>query len=410
MLSRDDIIQAIAEGSLKIYPFEEKNLTGIGYNLSTTWFAFSVSRGILLEVCQKTTIDGVKRFVTIPPNDTVLFFSKEYVEIDRTLAGTFHAKVSKVCQGLGHISTTLDPTWRGQLIISVNNPVAREISFDLDRDSGNIMTLLLYKLNTEVTGDYVHDNNQGRCDLLLKHFSKPVSNRKYRDRHLQLETFVVGEFADSLNGYDNFLDPGQPVDKYSRQINQLRELRDRLVHDRVIILENRYNLGERGQYDCFRNKSEQDLIWGCRLFKIEQTKGDPFEQISFQKNDIGKAAEKLEKHIKIIDYELETINHLRRIQWQNKKIEEFAGETSPLVKLRRYEERKKLAIQFWLPAALLLMAFVGAAYYIVSTGQSLAVWTVFATCLAPIPGVLLQWWQHMRNGAPRDRKKTGRKK
>lgn len=136
MLSRDDIVKAIAEGSIKIYPFEEKNLTGIGYNLSTTWFAFSVNQGILLEICQETTVEGVKRFVTLPPNDTVLFFSKEYVEIDRTLAGTFHAKVSRVCQGLGHISTTLDPSWRGQLIISVNNPVSKEIPFDLDRDSG----------------------------------------------------------------------------------------------------------------------------------------------------------------------------------------------------------------------------------------------------------------------------------
>ena len=56
MLSRDDIVKAIAEGSIKIYPFEEKNLTGIGYNLSTTWFAFSVNQGILLEICQETTV------------------------------------------------------------------------------------------------------------------------------------------------------------------------------------------------------------------------------------------------------------------------------------------------------------------------------------------------------------------
>ena len=40
MYSRDDIKQAIAEGHLKIIPYEEKNLTGMGYNLSTTNFAF----------------------------------------------------------------------------------------------------------------------------------------------------------------------------------------------------------------------------------------------------------------------------------------------------------------------------------------------------------------------------------
>ena len=44
MYSRDDIKQAIAEGHLKIIPYEEKNLTGMGYNLSTTNFAFSMYR------------------------------------------------------------------------------------------------------------------------------------------------------------------------------------------------------------------------------------------------------------------------------------------------------------------------------------------------------------------------------
>ena len=81
MLSRDDIRLALAEGHLKIFPFESKNLTGIGYNLSTTDFAFSINQGILLTIHRKITDDGVERYVTIPANDTVLFFSKEYIEI-----------------------------------------------------------------------------------------------------------------------------------------------------------------------------------------------------------------------------------------------------------------------------------------------------------------------------------------
>lgn len=110
MLSRDDIRLALAEGHLKIFPFEPKNLTGIGYNLSTTDFAFSINQGILLTIHRKITDSGIERYVTIPANDTVLFFSKEYIEVDYTLAGTFHSKVSRVSEGLGHISTTLDAT------------------------------------------------------------------------------------------------------------------------------------------------------------------------------------------------------------------------------------------------------------------------------------------------------------
>ena len=35
MYSRDDIKNAIINGKLKIHPFNEKSLTGIGYNIST---------------------------------------------------------------------------------------------------------------------------------------------------------------------------------------------------------------------------------------------------------------------------------------------------------------------------------------------------------------------------------------
>ena len=190
MLSRDNIEKALADGHLKIFPFEKQNLTGIGYNISTTDFAFSINLGILLTVHQKTVENGVMRYVVIPGNDTVLFFSKEYIEVDKTLDGTFHSKVSCVSQGLGHISTTLDPTWKGQLLISVNNPTSNDIVFDLDKSGGNIVTLLLHKLDSPVTGNNIHDNNKGRCELLISHFATPSPTLKYKNKHLEVKEFV----------------------------------------------------------------------------------------------------------------------------------------------------------------------------------------------------------------------------
>jgi len=204
MYSRDNIKEAIKEGHLKIIPFEEKNLTGIGYNLSTTNFAFSINQGLLLQINTDTTEEGHIHYIEIPANDTVLFFSKEFLETDNTIAGTFHSKVSRVCQGFGHISTTLDPMWKGQLIIAVSNSTDKKIRFDLDRNSGNIFTLLLYKLDNAVTGNNVHDNNQGRCDLLLSHFTENFSSKFHKKKHFELENFIVKEFANSLNGYDDF--------------------------------------------------------------------------------------------------------------------------------------------------------------------------------------------------------------
>lgn len=74
MFSRDDIKKAICEGHLKIFPYDERNITGAGYNLSTMNFAFSIRKHILLKINVETLENGNIHYVNIPPNDTVLFF------------------------------------------------------------------------------------------------------------------------------------------------------------------------------------------------------------------------------------------------------------------------------------------------------------------------------------------------
>lgn len=349
MLSRDDIKKNILEGKIQIYPFEKRNLTGIGYNLSTTNFAFSINQGILLTIYSKVTLEGEKHYVIIPKQDTVLFFSKEYVGVDNSIAGTFHSKVSRVCQGLGHISTTLDPTWKGQLIISVSNPTSTDIRFDLDGTSGNIFTLLMYHFNTPVCGEKIHDNNSGRCDLLLEHFSEP-QNTKYKEKHLELKNYIVNEFADSLNGYDDFLN--QTIkDQYTKKIEELKELYQRLKKDRLILREERYSLGQKGKYYILQNQREHDLIESCTLYDLlkdtlsdlkneSQLTVQQLQTEAFLCNELGTALIVLDEYLKIIEYELEMLNHCRRIEWQNRKVIEYAGEESELVKLRKKIEKK----------------------------------------------------------------------
>lgn len=394
MLSRDDIRCALAEGHLKIFPFEPKNLTGIGYNLSTTDFAFSINQGVLLTIHQKTTSCGVERYITIPANDTVLFFSREYIEIDRTLAGTFHSKVARVSEGLGHISTTLDATWKGQLLISVNNPTSKGIKFDLDKSGGNIMTLLLHKLDSPVTGNNVHDNNKGRCELLIAHFAEPLSNSSYREKQLELRGFVENELADSLNGYDSFLGPDYPADRYSSKIECLTRLRERLQKDLVIMQEGRYVLGNGGRYFYFKNASEEQYIKDCALFEL---KSQLFTGSEFQPVDIAHLKDALPiitLCIDIIDYELNMIEHIRRIKWQDERVREFANENSELVRMRANAEKAKQRKRFWVP--LLIILFIAAAvlgftwkwlFLDADNGQ-----IIFATIFTPVLVLILQWW------------------
>ena len=273
----------------------------------------------------------------------MLFFSKEYIKVSNSIAGTFHSKVGRVCQGLGHISTTLDPTWQGQLIISVNNPTSKEIQLELDENSGNIFTLLLYKFNTPVVGTNIHDNNSGRCDLLLKHFLDSP-DRKFKEKHLQLKEYVLKDFADSLNGYDDFLNK-DIEDEYTQKVKKLLELKKRLKRDEIIIREGRYVLENGGKYRPLIDQEEIDLVVACTLFKLNpEMESDNLNREFDREELINGSLDKmkndsvlmvLSKFQKIIDYELGMINHIRRVNWQNEKSIKFAGEESELVMLRK---------------------------------------------------------------------------
>ena len=342
MYSRDNIKEAIKEGHLKIIPFEEKNLTGIGYNLSTTNFAFSINQGLLLQINTDTTEEGHIHYIEIPANDTVLFFSKEFLETDNTIAGTFHSKVSRVCQGFGHISTTLDPMWKGQLIIAVSNSTDKKIRFDLDRNSGNIFTLLLYKLDNAVTGNNVHDNNQGRCDLLLSHFTENFSSKFHKKKHFELENFIVKEFANSLNGYDDFL-VNDIQDKYKKKIKNLIDLREQLNKDKLLIWEDRYELGKNGVYHILRDEKQRETIRECSIFhlsNLESRLSDVYDEKEFA-NASSDIIKMIERYLMIIGYEMETINHNRRVSWQNERIAKYATENS---KILQYRKRKRFLL------------------------------------------------------------------
>jgi len=371
MLSRDDVKKAIVEGRLKIYPFNKNDLTGIGYNLSTTNFALSLNRGLLLTLHKKFTSSGVEHHVTIPGNDTVLFFTKEYIEIDNTIAGTFHSKVARACQGLGHISTTLDPTWKGQLIISVNNPRAESIDFNLDKD-GNLLTMLLHELKNPVTGPNIHDNNQGRCDLLLEHFAKPTSNKNFSKKddakYHELQEFIAEKYANSLNGDDDFLrNNNERDDKFTKTVSNLLKIKQRLNSDKVYIMESRYVLKENGEYKIFKDDEEVKLVKNCSLFDVWSSCEDKDMVNPFaDKKDINKpfmdkdiktksVIKNIEQFLNVINYELASINHVRRIEWQKKHIKDFAGEESEIVIKRRNNARNRLAITIgaWIVAIII---------------------------------------------------------
>lgn len=397
MLSRDDIIRKIEDGAIKIYPLQTECLTGIGYNLSPTYFVFSINRSALLPVYSEVSEGGEEHFVDIPPEDTALFFTREFVAVDETLAGTFHSKVSTVSDGLGHVSTTLDPTWQGQLLISIGNPTRKPIKFNLDRRSGNLLTLLFHELKSPVTGDNIHDNNRGRCDLLGRLFSTVPKKGEYKSEFLRLREYVLNQFADSLNGSNDFLRDDIESDKYSRRVRELKSVRSRLSEKYSLVVSGDYERLGIGVMNPVTTSDDKSVIEGCTLAKLCRSYGladidHALETVVlFGGESVGRATRNIGYLVRVVDYELMTIDHLRRVEEQNQRALEFAGAETELARCQKEEAKRQFLKDERLTAVgiiVLIAIIIGLVVYgVICQNMSVSVW--FAPVLAGLLSALI---------------------
>ena len=370
MMSNVDILECILSGSLSVHPFNFSNLTGLGYNLSTTDFVLSVSKGRLLNIHE---FEG-RRYVVIPANDCVLMFTNEYIEIDKTIAGTFHSKVSRVSQGLGHFSTTLDPDWKGQLILSINNPTSTGIKVFLG-EHGNMVTTVFYRLISPVKGNS-HDNDQGRADLLLNYFAEPMKIFGKRKRYIQLENFIRNHFSLSINGKDEAkLDAEFKLDEFAVFFSQLQRLKERFDED-LISIEEKGMIIENGCYLYLKTREEKDIIKNCSLYEMlqkvefvtcnEEGRKRVIECVEHNiskesSSEDCKAVLLLLKHI--VNYEINTIRHRRRIAEQNRSIKPYISTKLPW----RWD-----GTMVFLIISVIFFVSAAAGFFIASTGDSLA--------------------------------------
>lgn len=166
VLSDEDILEAVHNGTIYIAPFDRSQLQPAGYNLTPTRFFYSTKKKRFLNIIENS--DEV--YVMVDRNDTVLVRTRESVAISSLLSGAFYSKVKVVSEGFGHVSTTLDPNWQGQLLISLNNPTNRKLKFSIEK---NVYGKKIY--NSFVTVEFMglasspvkySDNPPGRLDIL----------------------------------------------------------------------------------------------------------------------------------------------------------------------------------------------------------------------------------------------------
>lgn len=128
-----------------IAPYNEKQVRGVGYNLTASNLIYSLSKNKLLTIYDYK--DG--RYFKLKSHDTALILTNEYFSLGPNVAGNFYSRVRRVSQGLGHISTTLDPSWKGMFLIAINNTTSKTLKvqlssiFEGNEEKNGIATVVL---------------------------------------------------------------------------------------------------------------------------------------------------------------------------------------------------------------------------------------------------------------------------
>jgi len=114
VLSDVQIMELISQNKLKIEPFDDSCLKSASYDLRVGEYAYSWSKRRRVDIRKKEKI-------RIEPGDLVLVRTLEKVELPNGISGTVHSMVALSTLALAPVSTTVDPTWRGYMLIPIQN-------------------------------------------------------------------------------------------------------------------------------------------------------------------------------------------------------------------------------------------------------------------------------------------------
>lgn len=215
--------RAMEDDKMAICPFKTDNLTPIGYNLSYSRFIVSIRKKTFAKIYHKNN----EWFFFLKPAETVLILTRESIWVSKFIGGTFHSKVSLVTKGLGHVSTTLDPGWQGQLLVPMNNPNKEKVKVVIARDCNGVMeyetfiTMVLYWA-AEASLNERMDNTSARIEILEEILEEKKSSKDYEKL-----TEIIKDLKDStghIELYGNLNDPSKRNAKIKEFENSHEEL------------------------------------------------------------------------------------------------------------------------------------------------------------------------------------------
>jgi deoxycytidine triphosphate deaminase len=166
VLSERDLKKFLGK-DLIVYPFRGKeSFRANKLCLTASQFVYSISQNQLLQI--ERHLDGYD-FVQLPAEDTVLVWTNEALVLSKNLFGSVHSRVALVSQGIGHLGTTINPSWQGILCIALHNhskkPVIIKVSKSEYESGETIAYIVFYKLSSASRSPYNLDN-PGQLDVI----------------------------------------------------------------------------------------------------------------------------------------------------------------------------------------------------------------------------------------------------
>lgn len=158
------------DGNLQIFPFDEKSLTPIGYDLRV-----GARYSSALKAKHYRLHEG--DILTVLPKDTVLITTMEKIGMpqNRKISGFILSKVSKASKGLSQTSTTIDADWKGHLLIAIHNYSSEKVELHYGEEFCTVVFISNQSAATKECG-----KSPDRLDILVEEWEtiSQKANRK----------------------------------------------------------------------------------------------------------------------------------------------------------------------------------------------------------------------------------------
>lgn len=145
ILSKKSLIKELGKG-IFYHPLKINSIRSCNFCLTASEYAYSTKNKQRLEIKNE---NENKKYLEIPPNDTVLIWTDESIWLSQNFCASLHSTTTLVSKGIGHIGTRINPNWCGVLSIAFHNLSDNPVNINIKDAQNPIAYLMIHKLTSQ---------------------------------------------------------------------------------------------------------------------------------------------------------------------------------------------------------------------------------------------------------------------